>query len=228
MLRRPPGTPPPPAPASGEGPPSGPRRWVPIAAVGGGAALVAGVVAVVLLALGGSAGKNVKGASVTRTQALRLLAANGTTTVSRAAPGLFAVVKTGNLSALVPAGWRATAQAASGTARAEFADPNHPSSTLTIVAQVGAGNEHGSALAARRAARSKGYSESSFGRIAFPGRSASLAFDLRQVRRNARNVLLLGVQCQRHAGSRRVGSELGLPQGTGTLQAAAAGAEPLC
>jgi hypothetical protein len=132
--------------------------------------IVAAIVVVLLLALGGSAGKNVKSTLVTREQALQLLAANGTTTVSRAAPGLFAVVQTPGLTALVPAGWRATAQAASGATRAEFADPQQPSSTLTIVAQKGAGgNDVKRALAARGRVKSKGYTENAFGRIAFPG-----------------------------------------------------------
>jgi hypothetical protein len=123
-----------------------------------------------LLALGGSAGKNVKSASATREQALRLLAANGTTTVSRVAPGLFALVNAGKLSAAVPAGWRATAQAAGGATRAEFADPQRPSSTLTIVAQKeGAGSEHNRAAAARKAAGEKGNTIDSFGVVTFPG-----------------------------------------------------------
>ncbi|HYM54280.1 MAG TPA: hypothetical protein VES97_02875 [Solirubrobacteraceae bacterium] len=140
--------------------------------MGGAAILVAGLVVVLLLALGGSAGKNVKSTAVTREQALALLAANGTTTVSSAAPGLFALVTTGKLSTIVPAGWRATAQAGSGTTRAEFADPKHPGSTLTIVAQSGGGgggNDHNRAGAAERAVRSKGYTVSSYGPITFPG-----------------------------------------------------------
>lgn len=164
--RPPPGT----TSHAGEQPPKSSRNWIPFAAVGGAAILVAGLVVVLLLALGGSAGKNVKSTAVTREQALALLAANGTTTVSSAAPGLFALVTTGKLSTIVPAGWRATAQAGSGTTRAEFADPKHPSSTLTIVAQSGrGGNDHNRAGAAERAVRRKGYTVSSYGPIAFPG-----------------------------------------------------------
>ncbi len=154
--------PPPGAPAS--------RGWLPFVAVGGGAIVILAMVAALLLALGGSAGTNVKGTSATRTQALQLLAANGTTTVSRSAPGLFAVVRAGGMSALVPAGWRATAQAASGVTRAEFADPKQPSSTLTIVAQKGAGGtDRSHAVAARRSVEKKGDAQSFFGPITFPG-----------------------------------------------------------
>ena len=146
------------------------RSWIHFAAVAGAAVLVAALVAVLLLTLGGSAGKNIKSTSATRQQALQLLAASGTTTVSSAAPGLFALVSTGKLSAIVPAGWRATAQAASGTTRAEFADPKHAGSTLTIVAQgAGGGNAHKQAGAALRAVKSKGDTVSSYGPITFPG-----------------------------------------------------------
>lgn len=166
----PPGTPPPAAPPSGDPPPESSRNWVPIAAIGGGAIVVAGMVAALLLALGGSAGNDVKSTAATRQQALQLLAANGTTTVSRAAPGLFAAVTTGRLSAIVPAGWRATAQAVSNATRAEFADPAHTGSTLTIVAQQAGGtSDRDSALTARRSATGKGYVVSSFGPTTFPG-----------------------------------------------------------
>jgi hypothetical protein len=155
---------------SGDQPQSSSRNWIPVAAVGAGAVVALGLVVVLLLTLGGSAGKNVKSASATREQALQLLAANGTTTVSRAAPGLFALVTAGKLSAAVPAGWRATAQAASGATRAEFADPDHPASTLTIVAQKrGGGNDHKRAVSARQAVSGKGDTVSSFGPISFPG-----------------------------------------------------------
>jgi hypothetical protein len=158
-----------PSPA-GEQPPGSSRNWIPIVAIGGVALMALGLVVVLLLTLGGSAGKDVKNASATREQALRLLAANGTTTVSRAAPGLFALVSAGKLNAAVPAGWRATAQAANGAARAEFADPAHPASTLTIVAQRGGlANDHRRALAARHAVSAKGEAVSAFGPIAFPG-----------------------------------------------------------
>jgi hypothetical protein len=171
----PPGTPPggPWAAAtapSGDQPPKGRRNWIPIAAIGGGALVALGLVVVLLITLGGSAGKDVKSASATREQALQLLAANGTTTVSRAAPGLFALVSAGRLTAAVPAGWRATAQTAASATRAEFADPAHPTSTLTIVAQKGNGNNgHRQALAARRAVRAKGNAIGSFGHVSFPG-----------------------------------------------------------
>jgi len=162
----PPGTPPP----AGDQPSRGSRGWLPLAAVGGAVVLVAGLVAVLLLALGGSAGKNVKNSAVTREQALALLAANGTTTVSNAAPGLFALVTAGKLRSIVPAGWRATAQAEGGTTRAEFANPKHPSSTLTIVAQAGGGaSDHSRAGAAEATVRRKGYTVSSYGPITFPG-----------------------------------------------------------
>ncbi len=167
----PPGAPTPssPSPAGGQSPGSS-RNWIPIIAIGGATLLALGLVVVLLLTLGGSAGKDVKNASATREQALRLLAANGTTTVSRAAPGLFALVSAGKLEAAVPAGWRATAQAASGATRAEFADPAHPASTLTIVAQKGSGaSDHRRAASARHAVSAKGETVSSFGPIAFPG-----------------------------------------------------------
>jgi hypothetical protein len=132
--------------------------------------VVAALVAVLLVALGGSAGKDLKSTSVTRAQALQLLAANGTTTVSRVSPGLFAAVSTGKLGALVPAGWRATAQTGSATTRAEFADPKHPDSTLTIVAQKGTGvSDHRRALSARAAVKVRGYPQTAFGPIGFPG-----------------------------------------------------------
>jgi hypothetical protein len=158
-----------PSPPGGQ-PRGGSRNWIPIAAIGGAALVALGLVVVLLLTLGGSAGKDVKNASATREQALQLLAANGTTTVSRAVPGLFALVTAGKLSAAVPAGWRATAQAAGGATRAEFADPAHPASTLTIVAQKGSGgSDHGRAAAARHTVSAKGETVGSFGAIAFPG-----------------------------------------------------------
>jgi hypothetical protein len=229
QARPPTGTPPPATTSDpGAGTPGRPHRWLPIAALAGAAVLVTGVVVIVLLALGGSAGRDVKGASATRNQALQLLAANGTTTVSRAAPGLFAVVKTGNLSALVPAGWQATAQAASGTARAEFADPKHSSSTLTIVAQAGAGNEHKSALAARSAAQSKGYAESSFGRIAFPGGRG--AWHLTYAKSGVTHETYFYSACGGHDTLvvDTSAASTAFPTAQATLQAAAAGAEPLC
>jgi hypothetical protein len=146
------------------------RRWLPGALVGGGTTLVAAVVAVLLLTLGGSAGKNVKNANATRQQALQLLAASGTTTVSSAAPGLFALVTTGKLSAIVPAGWRAAAQTTTSTTRAQFANPKSTGSSITIVAQGTRGeNAHNQAGAALHAVRSKGAAVSSYGAIMFPG-----------------------------------------------------------
>lgn len=172
----PPGTPPTGAPPVGapipasEQPPEKSRKWIPFAVIGGGALLILAMVAALLLALGGSAGKNVKSASATREQALQLLAANGTTTVSRVAPGLFALVTTGKLTTAVPAGWRATAQTAGDATRAEFADPQHAASTLTIVAQKEAsGSEHDRAVAARKAVSSKGDAVRSLGSVTFPG-----------------------------------------------------------
>src|SRR5580704_14326086 len=167
----PPPTPPPAASSpAGQQPPKGPRNWIPVAAIGGTAVLVAAVVAILLLTLGGSAGKNLKSTAVTRQQALQLLADSGTTTVSSGAPGLFALVSTGKLTALVPAGWRATAQAASGTTRAEFTDPRDAGSSLTIVAQDAAGESaHGQAGAALKAVRKTSDTVSSYGPVDFPG-----------------------------------------------------------
>jgi hypothetical protein len=169
--------PPPPAAApqgapsqAGSQPPTGSRSWIPFAAVGGAAVLVAAVVAILLLTLGGSAGKNLESTSVTRQQALQLLADSGTTTVSSAAPGLFALVSSGKLTAIVPAGWRATAQAASGTTRAEFTDPRYAGSSLTIVAQgARGGNAHDQAGTALKAVRKTGDTVNSYGPVNFPG-----------------------------------------------------------
>jgi hypothetical protein len=164
------GAPPPEAPSPDAGrQQESSRSWIPFAAVGGAVVLVAAVVAVVLLTLGGSAGKNLKSTAATRRQALQLLAATGTTTVSSAAPGLFALVSTGKLTTIVPAGWRATAQAASGTTRAEFADPKHAGSALTIVVQDADGNAHNQAAAALKAVKKTGATVSSYGAVNFPG-----------------------------------------------------------
>ncbi len=79
-------------------------------------------------------------------------------------------MSTGKLTAIVPAGWRATAQTASGTTRAEFADPKHSGSTLTIVAQgAGGGNAHNQAGAALTAVKKTGDTVSSYGPVTFPG-----------------------------------------------------------
>jgi hypothetical protein len=146
------------------------RNWIPFAALGTGALVAAGAVVTLLLALGGSAGEDVKSSSITRQQALQLLAANGTTTISRGAPGLFALVTAGKLTAIVPAGWQATAQTAGVTTRAEFADPKHQTSTLTIVAQSAqGGSDHSRAVAAREAVSGKGYPVDSFATVTFPG-----------------------------------------------------------
>jgi hypothetical protein len=166
----PPAQAPPAAPPGAPAEPSGSKKWLPFVAAGGGVIVVAALVAILLITLGGSAGKDVKSTSVTRAQALQLLAANGTTTVSRVSPGLFAAVSTGKLGVLVPAGWRATAQTGSATTRAEFADPKHTDSTLTIVAQKGTGvSDHRRALSARAAVKARGYSQTAFGPIGFPG-----------------------------------------------------------
>jgi hypothetical protein len=169
----PPSAPPPAAsPSAGDASPKGSRSrtWIPFAAAGGAALLVVALVSILLLSLGGSAGKNLKSTSATRQQALQLLAASGTTTVSSAAPGLFALVSTGKLTAIVPAGWSATAQAASGTTRAEFTDPKHTGSSLTIVAQgAGSGSAHDQAGAALKAVKKTGDAVSSYGPVTFPG-----------------------------------------------------------
>ena len=160
----------PPATPTGEQADSRSRRWLPFALVGGAAFVVLAAVVGLLLAVGGSAGKNVKSAAVTRQQALALLAANGTTTVSQAAPGLFALVTAEKLSLAVPAGWRATAQSVGPTTRAEFADPSHAGSSLTVVAEtVRGGSAHTRAVTARKAVASKGNSTSSLASIVFPG-----------------------------------------------------------
>jgi hypothetical protein len=153
-----------------EEPGDAPRRWIPYAAVSAAATLVAALVTVLLLTVGGSAGKDVKNNAVTREQALALLASNGTTTVSSAAPGLFAFVTTGKLSTIVPAGWRATSQTINGAARAEFADPKHPGSTVTIVAQSATpASDHGRAAAAMKAVKVNGGVVNSYGATRFAG-----------------------------------------------------------
>jgi hypothetical protein len=186
-------------------------------------------VAVLLLALGGSAGKNVKSASATREQALQLLAANGTTTVSRAAPGLFALVTAGKLTASVPAGWRATAQTAGDATRAEFADPKDPASTLTIVAQKEAsGSEHSRALAARKTLTGKGDAVRSLGTVAFPG--GRQAWRLTYSAAGAVHETYFFSAC--NGGETMVvdiaATNSMLEHEQATLQAVAAGAEPQC
>ena len=155
------------APASEEG---AKRSWLPFAAIGGAVVVVAAIVAVLLLTLGGSGGSGVRAPQVTRQQALALLAANGTTTVSQPAPGLYAVVQAGRLHAVVPAGWKATAQQAGATSRVQFLDPKQAASGLTIQDQPPTGgNDHGRAVTTRNAATSKHFSVSSFGPVIFPG-----------------------------------------------------------
>ncbi len=79
-------------------------------------------------------------------------------------------MSTGKLTAIVPAGWRATAQAATGTTRATFTDPKHSGSTLTIVAQgTNGANAHNQAGAALTAVKKTGDTVSSYGPVTFPG-----------------------------------------------------------
>jgi hypothetical protein len=231
----PPGAPPSGAPWPGASSPSGDqpqtssRNWIPIAAIGGVALVALGLVVVLLLTLGGSAGKDVKSASATREQALQLLAANGTTTISRAAPGLFALVSAGKLSATVPAGWRATAQAAGDAMRAEFADPAHPASTLTIVAQkVNGGSDHKQALSARKAVSSKGDTVSSFGPITFPG--GREAWRLTYTATGATHATYFFSACNTHIAMVVDVATAGnvFQQQQGSLQELAASAEPQC
>ncbi|MHB8243420.1 MAG: hypothetical protein ACYDHN_15710 [Solirubrobacteraceae bacterium] len=191
--------------------------------------LVVAVIAVLLVTLGGSAGKDVKSASVTREQALRLLAANGTTTVSAAAPGLYALVSTGKLSAVVPAGWRATAQAAGATNRAEFADPKHHGSTLTIVSEPGqAGSDHGRASSAEQAVKRKGLTVSSYGPVSFPG--GRRVWHLTYTDGGVTHATYFFSACDDHSAMVvDVASLSGMfEQEQSKLQAAAAGAQPLC
>ncbi|MFI4990109.1 MAG: hypothetical protein ACHQHO_04235 [Solirubrobacterales bacterium] len=169
-----------------------------------------------------------RGAAATRAEALRLLAANGTTTVSRAAPGLFASVSTGKLSAIVPAGWRATSQAANGAARAEFADPKHPNSTLTIVAESGGGtSDRRRALSARHAVKARGYSEGALGPVAFPGREV---WRVAYVKAGVAHETFFYSACE---GAAAMVVDVSATSGSfaheqSTLRAAAAGAEPIC
>jgi hypothetical protein len=205
------------------------RKWIPFAAIGGGIVLIAAVVAVLLVALGGSAGSNVKNTSATRVQALQLLAANGTTTVSRVAPGLFALVTTGKLSAIVPAGWRATGQAANGAARAEFADPRHPNSTITIVSQAGsAASDHSRALSARRAVKARGYSESAFGPVSFPG--GREPWRVTYVKAGVTHETFFYTACEGAAAMvvDVSATSVAFAHEQATLRAAVAGAEPAC
>jgi hypothetical protein len=198
--------------------------------VGGAAVLVAGLVAALLLALGGSAGKNVKNSAVTREEALALLAANGTTTVSSAAPGLFALVTAGKLRTIVPAGWRATAQAQGRTTRAEFASPTHPSSTLTIVAQAGSrASDHARAGAAETAVRRKGYVISSYGRVTFPG--GREAWHLTYADSTSTHETYFYSTCKGGSTAMVVdtaASTRAFSQEWPALEAAAASAEPMC
>jgi hypothetical protein len=135
-----------------------------------GVLVAAGVAIALLLAVGGSPGTSVKSAAATRQQALEVLASSGTTTVSPAAPGLFAVVQTPSLYVTVPAGWRATAQSSGAAARAEFAEPRQGGSTLVVVAEKGTGRRDVErAFAAKRRTRQHHYPIGAFGRVTFPG-----------------------------------------------------------
>ena len=160
-----------PPPPPGGAQPSGRRsRWAPVALAVVGVLVAAGVAIALLLAVGGSAGTSVKSAAATRQQALEVLASSGTTTVSPAAPGLFAVVQTPSLYVTVPAGWRATAQSSGGVARAEFAETKQGGSTLVVVAEKGTGGQEVKrALAAMRRTRQHHYAIGGFGRVTFPG-----------------------------------------------------------
>jgi hypothetical protein len=171
----PPAAPPPATPQQPAGDsPKDSRNWIPYAAVGGAVVAIAALVAVLLLTLGGSAGKNLESAAVTRQQALQLLADSGTTTVSSAAPGLFAFVKVGKLTTIVPAGWRASAQNGSGTTRIQFTDPKRAGSALTIVAQDADGEDtHRQAAAAFKAVKKTGSKVGSYGSVTLPGGRAA-------------------------------------------------------
>ncbi len=190
--------------------------------------LVAALVAVLLLTLGGSAGKNLKSTAVTRQQALQLLADSGTTTVSSAAPGLFALVKTGTLTALVPAGWRATAQAAGATTRAEFTDPKHAGSNLTIVTQGAAGSTHNQAGAALKAVRKSGDTVSSYGPLSFPG--GREAWQLTYTNAGLTDETYFFSACGGKAAMvvAVAASTATFRKEQATLEAVAAGAEPVC
>ncbi len=143
---------------------------MPYAVAGGAAVLLGGLVIALLVVLGGSAGSNVKAASPTQRAVQKLLAAEGTTFVSPAAPGLYAFVQANRLQALVPAGWRATAQSGTGIGRAQFTDPKQSNNTLTIVDQAGAaGGDRTQASIARGGAAAKGYMVAFFGQVRFPG-----------------------------------------------------------
>jgi hypothetical protein len=165
----PPPVEPPPAPADAAGEDAPRRVWLPYAAVGGAVVALAGIVAVLLVVLGGSAGRNVKSASATRKQALQLLAANGTTTVSAAAPGSYALVSAGKIAAIVPAGWRARGQSSGPTARAQFADPRSGGAAMTIVAEPAHGSDHGRAAAAVGALHHRHVAVRSDGAVELPG-----------------------------------------------------------
>jgi zinc ribbon protein len=220
---------PPAAPPSVEEPGATPRRWIPFAAVSAAATLVAALVAILLLTVGGSAGKDVKSNAVTREQALALLAANGTTTVSSAAPGLFAFVTTGKLTTIIPAGWRATSQTTNSATRAEFADPKHPGSTVTIVAQSATpASNHGRAAAAMKAVKVNGGVVISSGAARFAGGRDAWQLTYTDhgnthqtyfyLACNAKTAMIVDVA---------VAAQL-FPRTQGTLAAVAASAEPSC
>lgn len=225
--------PPPPAhpipPAPTAAPATGGRRWIPYAVVGGAAVLLAAIVTTVLLLISGSAGSNVKAASATRSDVQKLLAAEGTTVVSPAAPGLFALVRANRLQALVPAGWRATAQTGTGIGRAQFTDPKQSSNTLTIVDQNGAGpGDRAEAVLARSGAVAKGYPVSYFGQDQFPG--GRIAWRVTYAAASITNTIYFFQACN---GTRSEVVHVSAATKTFAAQAAtlgllAASAEPLC
>jgi hypothetical protein len=202
---------------------------LPFAVVGGAVAALVAIVVVLLISLGGSAGKDVKNASATRNEALALLAANGTSTVSQSAPGFFAEVTTGKITAVVPAGWRATAQAAGSTARAEFADPKHAGSNLTIVTEgAGAGSDHARAEAAAKAVRSRSLPVSSYGPVEFPG--GRTVWHLTYTKNGVTNATYFFTACNGKDAMvvDAASAAAAFGQEQGKLLAVAAGAEPLC
>jgi hypothetical protein len=194
-----------------------------------GVLVAAGVAIALLLAVGGSAGTSVKSAAATRLQALEVLASSGTTTVSPAAPGLFAVVQTPRLYVTVPAGWRATAQSSGGVARAEFAEPKQGGPTLVVVAEKGTGGQEVKrALAAMRRTREHHYPIAGFGRVTFPGGRES--WRLAYTQGPSMHETYFFSSCGNHTG---VVIDTSAPSASfaklqGTLLVAASGTEPKC